>query len=219
MARHKSGLLTLRVEVRTNRQKPASTRSTHAEVPGTRGRCAGGIPEEYLQLGGAPRVVASAGSKTIEGGPQRLMSLSPKGREQAGTCFARAEESPVFGKHCVTWERSSSAGGTAAERPGVGPERVGPGRTESAPCAQAVEARNGKGLPGQAVLQSPAVAGPITASSHQYLHDDAGAGTIRTVCPVSYNPEVPGYSVSQTEPPFIHHPVSTDFQQLRFQDG
>ena len=52
-----------------NRQKPASTRSTRAEVPGTRGRCDGGIPEEYLLLGGAPCVVASVESKTIEGGP------------------------------------------------------------------------------------------------------------------------------------------------------
>ena len=50
VARRKSGLSTSRVEVRTNRQKPASTRSTRAEVPGHRGRCAGGIPEEYLQL-------------------------------------------------------------------------------------------------------------------------------------------------------------------------
>ena len=36
---------------------------------------------------------------------------------------------------------------------------------------------------------------------------------------ISYNPEVPGYSVSHTEPPFLRHPVSTEIQRLRFQDG
>ena len=51
------------------------------EVQGTRGRCASGIPEEHPQIGEAPCVVASAGSKTIEGGPQRLMSRSPKYHE------------------------------------------------------------------------------------------------------------------------------------------
>ena len=53
-----------------------------------------------------------------------------------------------------------------------------------APCARAVEARDGKGLPGQAALRSPTVAGPMTASGHQYLHDDAGVGMIWMVCPV-----------------------------------
>ena len=140
-------------------------------------------------------MVASAGSKTIEGGPRRLMSRSPKGREKAGACFARAEESPAFGKHCMTWERSCECRAVqprilvAAERPGVSPGRVGPGRTESrgdrtVPCARAVEARDGNGLPGQAALRSPVVAGPMTASGHQYLHDDAGEGMIWTVCPV-----------------------------------
>ena len=33
------------------------------------------------------------------------------------------------------------------------------------------------------------------------------------------NPGVPRYSVSQTEPPSLRHPVSTEIQQLRFQDG
>ena len=36
---------------------------------------------------------------------------------------------------------------------------------------------------------------------------------------VSGNPGVPGYSVSQTEPPSLRLPVSTEFQRLRFQDG
>ena len=36
---------------------------------------------------------------------------------------------------------------------------------------------------------------------------------------VSGNPGVPGYSVSQTEPPSLRHPVSTEIQLLRFQDG
>ena len=36
---------------------------------------------------------------------------------------------------------------------------------------------------------------------------------------VSGNPGVPGYSVSQTEPPSLRHPVSTEIQRLRFQDG
>ena len=36
---------------------------------------------------------------------------------------------------------------------------------------------------------------------------------------LSGNPEVPGYSASQTESPSLHHPVSTEIQRLRFQDG
>ena len=36
---------------------------------------------------------------------------------------------------------------------------------------------------------------------------------------ISCNLEVSGYSVSQTEPPFLHDPVSTEIQRLRFQDG
>ena len=36
---------------------------------------------------------------------------------------------------------------------------------------------------------------------------------------VSGNPGVPGYSVSQTEPVSLQHPVSTEIQRLRFQDG
>ena len=36
---------------------------------------------------------------------------------------------------------------------------------------------------------------------------------------VSGNPGVPGYSVSQTEPPSLRHPVSTEYQRLQFQDG
>ena len=36
---------------------------------------------------------------------------------------------------------------------------------------------------------------------------------------VSGNPGVPGHSVSQTEPPSLRHPVSTEYQRLRFQDG
>ena len=35
---------------------------------------------------------------------------------------------------------------------------------------------------------------------------------------LSGNPGVPGYSVSQTEPVSLQHPVSTEIQQLRFQD-
>ena len=48
------------------------------EVPGIQRRCAGGVPGEYLPLSEEPCVVASAGSTTIEGGPQRSMSRSPK---------------------------------------------------------------------------------------------------------------------------------------------
>ena len=65
------------------------------------------------------------------------MSRSLKGREWAGVRFARAEESPAFGMHCETWERSCDRRAVqpripaAAERPGAGPGRVGPGRTES----------------------------------------------------------------------------------------
>ena len=55
-------------------------------------------------------MVVSTGSTTIEGGPQRLMSRSPKGRERAGACFARVEESPALSKHCMTWERSCGHG-------------------------------------------------------------------------------------------------------------
>ena len=36
---------------------------------------------------------------------------------------------------------------------------------------------------------------------------------------ISGNPGVPGYSVSQTEPLSLRHPVSTEIQRLRFQDG
>ena len=36
---------------------------------------------------------------------------------------------------------------------------------------------------------------------------------------ISENPVVPAYSVSQTEPPSLRHPVSTEYQQLWFQDG
>ena len=36
---------------------------------------------------------------------------------------------------------------------------------------------------------------------------------------VSFNQEIPGYSVSQTEPSFLRHPVSTEIQRLMFQDG
>ena len=36
---------------------------------------------------------------------------------------------------------------------------------------------------------------------------------------ISCNHEVPWYSVSQTEPPFPRHPVSTEIQRFRFQDG
>ena len=36
---------------------------------------------------------------------------------------------------------------------------------------------------------------------------------------VSGNPGVPGPSVSQTEPPSLCHPVSTEIPRLRFQDG
>ena len=40
-----------------------------------------------------------------------------------------------------------------------------------------------------------------------------------TISSVSGNHGVPGYSVSQTEPPSLRHPVSTEIQRLRFQDG
>ena len=40
-----------------------------------------------------------------------------------------------------------------------------------------------------------------------------------TYSTISYNPEVPGFSVSYTEPPFLHHSVSTEIQRFRFQDG
>ena len=33
------------------------------------------------------------------------------------------------------------------------------------------------------------------------------------------NPAVPGQLVSQTESPSLRHPVSTEYQRLRFQDG
>ena len=36
---------------------------------------------------------------------------------------------------------------------------------------------------------------------------------------VSGNPGMPGYSVSQTESVSLQHPVSTEIQRLRFQDG
>ena len=36
---------------------------------------------------------------------------------------------------------------------------------------------------------------------------------------VSGNPLVPGYSVRQTEPPSLRHPVNTEIQRLRLQDG
>ena len=41
--------------------------------------------------------------------------------------------------------------------------------------------RDGKGLLVQVASRSPAVAGPKAASSHWFLHDDAGAGMIWTV--------------------------------------
>ena len=52
-----------------------------------------------------------------------------------------------------------------AERHVVGPRLDGPGRTVSrgdraAPCARAVEARDGKGLLVHVASRSPAVAGP-----------------------------------------------------------
>ena len=139
--------------------------------------CDGGILEDYLLLSGAPCVVASVVSKTIEGRPQRPMSRSPKGRERAGVCFARVEALPAFGMHCETWERSCDRWAAkaripaAAERSGADPRRVGQGRTEScgvrsALRARAVEARDGKGPPGQAVLRSLAVVEPMTASGH-----------------------------------------------------
>ena len=36
---------------------------------------------------------------------------------------------------------------------------------------------------------------------------------------LSGNPGVPGYSVSQTQPPSLQRPVSTESESLRFQDG
>ena len=54
----------------------------------------------------------------------------------------------------------------------------------AAPCVRPVEERDGKDLLVQAVLRSPAVARPKTASGHWCLPDDVGSGTIWKVRPV-----------------------------------
>ena len=81
-ARRKSGLSTSRVEVWTDKQKPALTLSSCVEIPGIRGRCAGGVLGEYLPLGEETCVVASAGSKTIEDETD-LMEARDKGGLEA----------------------------------------------------------------------------------------------------------------------------------------